>query len=115
MVTYVRTGGLVVTKKQERTIKSNQYGLCGTRNAVQVWGRADTTAASPRRQIPHKPLGETVLYPKRRQKPRTSVGGSSRDLLIGLPDMIDNPDMTSSLGLCGGELDTLDDQKVKHY
>jgi hypothetical protein len=67
-------------------------------------GRAHTAAASPRRQIPHKPLGETVLYPKRRQKPRTSVGGSSIGLLIGLPDMIDNPDMTSSLGLCGGEL-----------
>jgi hypothetical protein len=112
MVTYVRTelncGGLVVTKKQGRMLKSNQYGLCGTRNAVQVWG--EHTQQRP--QIPHKPLGETILYPKRRQKPRTCVGGSSRGLLIGLTDMIDNPDMTSSLGICGGKLDTLDDHKV---
>jgi hypothetical protein len=42
MVTYVRTdskcGGLVVTKKQERTIKSNQYGLCGTETQSKSGG-----------------------------------------------------------------------------
>lgn len=79
---------------------------------IQVWGEPHTTAASPRRQIPLKPLGETTLYPKRRQKPRTSVGGSSIAIMIGLRDMIDNPDMTSSLGLCGGKLGALNDHKV---
>jgi hypothetical protein len=65
MVTYVRTGpkcgGLVVTKKQERTIKSNQYGLCGTRNAVQVWGER-TQQRHPPDARSHTSLLERPYY-----------------------------------------------------
>ena len=119
MVTYVRTkskcGGLVVTKKQGQ-LRSNRtsHRVRTVRHSKRSpsLGRATKTAATPRRQIPHKPLGETAPYPKRRQKPRTSVGGSSTALLIGLRGHNDNPDMTGTLGLCGGELEALDDHKA---
>lgn len=82
---YVRTSRSVEISSDEETRPHGQSAQDqrGTRDAVRVWGE-HTPAETPRRQIPLKPLGVLELDRKRRQKPRTCVGGSTRALLIGL-------------------------------
>lgn len=87
--------------------ETRQIEPCETRNALQVWGE-HTQQRQPPDARSHSSLLEGIqLDQKRRQKPRTCVGGSSRALVIGLRGKTDNSAMTGTLVRCGGGLDAL--------